>query len=494
MNPSDVTMFVKQLVLSSEAAKMVPLEARMEYCQKVIKFSNEQEGKEQVPDDGRKWKEVGETAERWRGHLDLLRSDTFLKLQNSEDQILCNYANKFALSGGSEEPLRALACRVLLEGSSMEILQEVLSVYPEEAACAPEDVLLQALRIILSFWKNQDVEVAIDHKELCEYDMMKVLDHILSQIATYLSEGGELLSEEEVLQDLRALGEDAAVPLTIRVEALSLAEKHLSLSEEDLQVVCVLRTGSVVACGWLDEEELDIPLDQVSCSEGRAALLAKLIAHTKTLQQAQALIDLLKLWPPFGDDKYQDSLTNPWLSVFRKIIEATKNNNTPSGLEIIWEATQKVISQNQLPKNCLVELVQQLCTAEEDFGAVALKYSSKVALLSDDPQINGYMMRNLSSLLEKDLDVTESRDYDNDLLARLIPRGLVAQVVLTPLYGPLVTYLSETGDKTQLRKAVEQLETAGFYKEAASLTVMQSSVPKALQSISSVLKTYKKWL
>lgn len=48
MNPSDVTMFVKQLVLSSEAAKMVPLEARMEYCQKVIKFSNEQEGKEQV--------------------------------------------------------------------------------------------------------------------------------------------------------------------------------------------------------------------------------------------------------------------------------------------------------------------------------------------------------------------------------------------------------------------------------------------------------------
>lgn len=68
-------------------------------------------------------------------------------------------------------------------------------------------------------------QVAIDHKELCEYDMMKVLDHILSQIATYLSEGGELLSEEEVLQDLRTLGEDAAVPLTIRVEALSLAEK-----------------------------------------------------------------------------------------------------------------------------------------------------------------------------------------------------------------------------------------------------------------------------
>lgn len=67
--------------------------------------------------------------------------------------------------------------------------------------------------------------MAIEQKELCEYDMMEVLDHILSQIASYLKEGGELLSEEEVLQDLRSLGEDVAVPLKIRVEALSLAEK-----------------------------------------------------------------------------------------------------------------------------------------------------------------------------------------------------------------------------------------------------------------------------
>lgn len=90
-----------------------------------------------------------------------------------EFQIECLQC-QFALSGGSEEPLRALACRVLLEGSSMEILQEVLSVYPEEAACAPEDVLLQALRIILSFWKNQDVEVRrILLRCLREYSKLK---------------------------------------------------------------------------------------------------------------------------------------------------------------------------------------------------------------------------------------------------------------------------------------------------------------------------------
>lgn len=76
------------------------------------------------------------------------------------------------------------------------------------------------------------------------------------------------------------------------------------------------------------------------------------------------------------------------------------------------------------------------------------------------------------------------------ILLLLMKKG--AKVNFTTMYCFILQ--SETGDKTQLRKAVEQLETAGFYKEAASLTVMQSSVPKALQSISSVLKTYKKWL
>lgn len=81
----------------------------------------------------------------------------YLYIKNDNNKWMST--RQFAMSGGSEEPLRALACRVLLEGSSTEVLQEVLSVYPEEAACTPEDVMLQALRIILNFWKNQNIEV-----------------------------------------------------------------------------------------------------------------------------------------------------------------------------------------------------------------------------------------------------------------------------------------------------------------------------------------------
>lgn len=52
-----------------------------------------------------------------------------------------------------------------------------------------------------------------------------MLDHLLGQVNAYLEEGGELLSEEEVLMEVRELCGDESVPLAARVEVLTVAEK-----------------------------------------------------------------------------------------------------------------------------------------------------------------------------------------------------------------------------------------------------------------------------
>lgn len=54
---------------------------------------------------------------------------------------------------------------------------------------------------------------------------MTTLDHILHQVHNYLEEGGELLAEEEVLEEIRSLCEDVSVLLKTRVEVLTVAEK-----------------------------------------------------------------------------------------------------------------------------------------------------------------------------------------------------------------------------------------------------------------------------
>lgn len=324
-----------------------------------------------------------------------------------------------------------------------------------------------------------------------------MLDHLLGQVSAYLEEGGELLSEEEVLMEVRELCEDEGVPLAARVEVLTVAEKHLSLSEDDLQLVRVMRTGGVVAEAWGEGEEEEgvrgigaVGPDQLSTSEARAALLTSLIAATSTLTQAKALIHLLHLWPPFDPQMYGSVTSNPWLLVLGKLLEVTEGSVMASGgggggLQVVWEAARHAHSLNQFPLECLVWLVGRL----RGLGRGAVRGCCKVALLSDDAKVLGAVVEAVEGLQE----VTEE-DYDSDLLREVVERGLVARILSTLLYGPLVTFLMECGDPGLVRQAVGQLSEAGRQREASSLACLSTTLPKTLLTAASALKTYRKWL
>ncbi|XP_069188396.1 NBAS subunit of NRZ tethering complex-like isoform X2 [Procambarus clarkii] len=490
MNPADIVKFVKQLVLCDAGVQPVPLEARIEFTRRAVKFCKQQQSKQKfteeeegwmLADDGKGWQEASAEIERWGTHLELLRSNTFQKLQRSKDPRLRSYANKFAQTGSSEPLLKELSCSVLMEGSSLDVLQEVLSVYPEGSTTTPEDVIMDTLRLLVSHWKGQDTQVNVTVKD-CNH--LSIFDHVLLQVHNYLEEGRDLLTEEEVLDEIRSLCNDPSVLLTTKVDVLTITEKHLSLNEEDLELVRVLRTGGVVAGAWCGEQTVTVEQEQLASNDSRAALLSLLIARTTTMQQSQALLQLLKLWPPFNHEVYMNVSSNPWLAVFDKILEI-REKKLSSGLDIIWEASRDAFHLNQLPNEGLSVLVKKL----QSLGREALKCSSKVALLSDDATVHGAVLQNMESIKE-----VKECDYDGDLLCWVITRELVPHCLPTPMYGPLVAHLVETGDNTMLKSAVQQLCDAGHYKEAASLTITQTSVPKALQTMTSALQTYKKWL
>ncbi|XP_071535636.1 NBAS subunit of NRZ tethering complex-like [Panulirus ornatus] len=481
MNPSDILKFVNQLILSEVGTRMVPLEARIEFTRRAVKFCQQQQNKQKSTDNGQGWQEASAAVEHLGTHLELLRSSTFQKLQGSKDPQLRKYAKRFAQTGSNEAQLRELASAVLLEGSSLDVLQEVLSVYPEDTNTTPEDVIMDTLRLLLGDWKDHDTKVNTTAEG---HDTLTILDHILNQVHIYLEEGGELLAEEEVLEEIRSLCEDTSVLLKTRVEVLTVAEKYLSLSEEDLQLVQVMRTGRLVAAAWPLEESLTVEQHQLATSETRTALLSLLISNITTSQQVQAVIDLLKLWPPFSPEEYVNVSSNPWLAIFMKMLEVIDIKSS-SSLDIIWNASLEAVQLNQLSDEGISVLVKKL----QSLGRLAVKCSSKVALLANDGMVHRTVIENMESIKEM-----KETDYDGDLLCRVISRELVPSLLCTPLYGPLVAYLMETGNKTLLKSAVQQLENGGHYQEAASLAFTQTSVPKALQSVTSVLKTYKKWL
>ncbi|XP_064078814.1 uncharacterized protein LOC135196168 isoform X1 [Macrobrachium nipponense] len=399
---------------------------------------------------------------------------------NHESRAETFRSKKFALTGSSQGPLRELACGVLLEGSGLSILQEILSVYPEDTATTPEDVMMDTLHLLISHWKGEKIEIEVEAEGR---DLLAVLDHILQQIKDYLENGGDLLSEEEVLDELRNLCQEESVPLKTKVDILTISEKYLSLNEADLQLVRVMKTGDVVGAAWPDDI-ISVKPEHLASGAARASLLDTLLTHINSIQQTQAIINLLKLWPPFGPEEYENAVTNPWILVLTKTMEVTRGNPIV-GLEVIWESAQVAVKQNQLPRESMTLLVKKL----QALGRLSLRYSSKVALLSEDEILHAEVLKNI-----KALDEVVDSDYDGELLNSIIEKKLLASVVSTPLYGPLINHLIESRNRQLVSLAVKQLQIAEYHQEAASLAFTQNSVPRILQNVTSVLKTYKKWL
>ncbi|XP_063884000.1 NBAS subunit of NRZ tethering complex-like [Scylla paramamosain] len=453
MTAQDALKFLRQLVLSETGASKVPLEARAEMTRRALKFCRQQQSKQKFTEDEEGW-----------------------MLQQSDDPRLRDYARRFAQTGGDEKELQCVACAVLLEGGELGLLQEVLAVFPEQAATTPEDIMVQTLKQLLAQWRTGAHQMSLPEGR----SQVSVLDHLLLQVHTYLEEGGELLAEEEVLEEVRELCGDEEVALEARVEVLTVAEKHLSLSEEDLQLVRVMRTGGVVAGAWPGEV---VAPEQLASSEARAALLTSLAASTSSPAQAKALVHLLNLWPPFDAQEYNSMTTNPWLTVLNKVVEVTQDD--PAGLQVVWEAAQQAHSLGQLSGECLAELVGTL----QGLGRGGLRCCCKVALLSPDPEVHRAVVEGITALEE----VTEA-DYDGELLNKIVSQGLVTPLVSTPLYGPLVTHLVESADPDAVEQAVEQLSEAGHPREAASLACRTTSLPRTLLTAAAALKTYRRWL
>ncbi|XP_027216847.2 uncharacterized protein [Penaeus vannamei] len=173
-------------------------------------------------------------------------SPRFLQMKNSSNPQVQKYAYRLAKSDGSKETLLAMGCTVLLEKSSLNVLEELLKGYPEDFSENLGDVLIMAFRVVLDFWRGLDILVDIDFDELCKYNMMAVFEHILTQVPVYYQNGGNSVTNEEFLHDLWVLGTDVVVPDETRVEALGHAEKYLTFDKRVKEILETLRRGERV--------------------------------------------------------------------------------------------------------------------------------------------------------------------------------------------------------------------------------------------------------
>ncbi|XP_076063780.1 NBAS subunit of NRZ tethering complex-like [Oratosquilla oratoria] len=347
----------------------------------------------------------------------------------------------------------------------------------------PEDVMMDVVRFLVSAWQGEPT-IEIDTEGL---DLLEALSHVLKELKGYLQDGGDMLSEEEVMDELRPICENKDLSISTRVEILKVIEKHLALSSEDQQLISVMRTGNVVALAWKDVDVSAIDPEELATADGRNTLLESLIAQTNEEKQAQALVTLLQLWPNFEEKVYSSTSSNPWIKVCDKLLQLVqyKHISKQEVLELVWHVSKESSGSDMLGSECIFWLLERL----QGCGIKVIKYSTKVALLSDDSVLHEKVIEDL-----KKLEKLEEGDCDEEMLTAFVTRNLVTKILPTVFYGPLVSHLNESDDKELLRSAVNQLQNGGYEREAASLVFSSSSLPRSLCTISSALATYSKWM
>ncbi|CAL4164619.1 unnamed protein product [Meganyctiphanes norvegica] len=479
MNTDDMVKFLKLVVLSEQGMSKIPLEARREITRRATKQCRQQQGrlKDENKAECEAWKDVAVTMECWSGHLNMLNSDNFLALQGHSDITLREYARRFAMSGGEEQVLRCLACSVLLEGRGLAELQEVISIYPESSITTPEDVIMDVLRQLLAHWAGQNTEVNVVEEGR---DLIATLGHVLAIVQQYLEDGGDMLSEEEVIDEVRSLCQDESIELSTRVAVLSAAENHLALNEEDLKLVQLMRTGHLVNEAWPDTC-MELDPEKLANEANRRTLLDELRGLTKTPEQVEGLLTLLKLWPAFNPEVYRDPENNPWLQTFTVAINVCKCDPC-----VIWPAIKTAVQDNQLCGASLSNLVTQLLAEQATYG---LRWGIKAALLIEDSEVQALAVAEIQKLKS-----VSAADYDEVTLESIIQASLTPCVLVTPLYGPLVAHLMEKSDRDLLQAAVKQLQDAGHHHQAAALTSSNTTLPPALRNISNVIRNFTKLL
>ena len=346
------------LCFSEEALDTLTLDVRAELCRRCLKLvvvdkKKKKNGaaavskKEDCEEEAAKLR-----LEKWSSHLERLGSDEYCELfEKIRSEVVSSVGGsqshwrEFEKSRAEEERLHRLLLRILVEKHPMSVVQLLIGVFPSDFSWTPEDVLVDALRLVLDFLRianggggsavakeaetgSNNQSGVQEHKEksvvlpLSENEAMPVLLHLLTQVRNNIIDDGGgmggLISHSDIEDMLRHFYEDDAIDVHVRLALLqALPDDFVGGAKCTAgSRIRWLRTLALIQQTWLSpknqHEERVLFLDQL-CEEHleseqeRRVLFDRLlkISHAD-VERLSSLAKILHFWPPFGPPSSQD--------------------------------------------------------------------------------------------------------------------------------------------------------------------------------------------
>ncbi|XP_035662778.1 neuroblastoma-amplified sequence-like [Branchiostoma floridae] len=448
--PSDIMTFTDNVVFHSQAPVKMHVESRIAIIKDVMDFTSKSSSKQKdtKKQDNTTLADVTDWLEKSLQHLQTLRDDVIVGLRESSEGRERSYAMVYDLSQGETDKIRALVVKMLIDGTPLDTVDRVLSLGRVQGFTV-DHAAKQALREILKHIR----EGGTAHP-----DSTSQLVTFLTNVRDCTQNGEDIVSVKELLPLVHDFCADMSVSSDKQLNVVKLVQQHLEVEVEDKQILLFCHTNAMATQNW----GLQIQRQDMADDSARQTLYRTLLDKSSSVEQFQALVTILCMWPKLPSSSASEPENNSWVQVLSARIRCySQGDQLDADLEKdVCCLISTMDSTRQLfNKECTEHLTELLVGVNRTAAA------AKVTLLSPYEQLYPGAV----ALLTKSYSQDEAT-VDREALELLLSRHLAAQVVETPLYRALLDYVLECGVADTVQEMAQQLAAAGYSAEAGSLT------------------------
>ncbi|KAL5481481.1 hypothetical protein EMCRGX_G021650 [Ephydatia muelleri] len=395
-----------------------------------------------------------------------------------------NGASSAEVTGSSEEGHQSIAMEMALEHlrsvhtAALKRPQECSEVYAVCSKMVASGLRLDVVGTVLDVTHKVQphtmsvlslVQEALSHalEELRHtdsepQDALCKIETVISSVRQHEQESGRLVSSGQVLAIIRPHCSDSSHTMDTRRALLHIIEKHLTLSEDDLNLLILYQTQAIL----LNQFAVEATLEHVSSAQGRTALFTTLLRQASTLDQLQVLECLLETW---GEDSREWFLGSQFrragVSSWKPCHQWLKE---PQVDEAIW---------HKLSSGSVVDGLKYSLVA----GGVVMKKSlEQLQQESSVPIMSADVFELL--IVKKQVSLVVSLPFYIQLSAHLqLPQEDISTELFTKVLSCSASELSERLSLNQpakrVREVAQQLFDGGLKAAAWKSCVVHSAVP-----------------
>ena len=304
LGPNEFTSLVDGLCFSDQSLDLLTVDVRSEICHRALKMA-----KQKFRQNNRKDQEEDQESEaskarlqRWTQHLERLASPEYCQFRRDIEKAGPHFWRAFERSRAEEKALHHLLLSVLIQQQPIQLLQLFISMYPVECSWAPQDILIDAIRLTLDYLRNADVEGG---HLLADGQPMQVLSYLLAQVSEMIAQDGPV-SESDVEDLLREFYQDDGVDVNARLQLLQMMPAQFSGSmDQSAGQVQLLRTLALIRQSWARDDHViawsqQLTKENLDSQQQRLLLFTRLLKMSHTGAHLTVLAKLLHLWPAFS--------------------------------------------------------------------------------------------------------------------------------------------------------------------------------------------------